>query len=159
MKLSELIRPELVVVPFRAHDKWQALAALAELPAKVGACPERLAADIHNALVLRERSMTTGMEHGIAIPHAAVDGIDDLIALLGISHDGIPFDALDKQPARIVVGLVIPRHKKLMHIKTLAEIARLLSRPEVRQRLLACQSSAEVVRVLTEIENPALRNS
>mgnify|MGYP003349292084 CR=1 FL=1 len=79
------------MVPFRAQDKWQALAALAELPARAGVFSERLAADVHQALVLRERSMTTGMEHGIAIPHAAVDGIDmiayghsDLSARLGV---------------------------------------------------------------------------
>lgn len=150
MKLSELIVPELVEVPFRADDKWQALAILARVPVRAGRYSEAMAAPVEQALVLRERSMTTGMEHGIAIPHAAVDGLEDIVAVLGISHDGIPFEALDKQPSRILVGLVIPRHKKLMHIKTLAEIAKLLSRAEVRQRLLACETAAQVTATLRE---------
>jgi len=152
MKLSELIVPELVEVPFRAADKWQALAAIALVPRRAGRYAERMVPVIEQALVQRERKATTGMEYGIAIPHALVDGIDDLIAVLGISHDGIPFDSLDQNPARILVALIIPRQKQWMHIKTLAEIARLLSRADVRQRLLACTEAAEVVRTLGELE-------
>jgi mannitol/fructose-specific phosphotransferase system IIA component (Ntr-type) len=157
MKLSELIVPDLVEVPFQAGDKWQALAVLARIPVRAGRYPERLVPAIEQALVLRERSMTTGMEHGIAIPHAAVDGLEDLVAILAISHEGIPFEALDRQPAQILVGLIIPRHKKLMHIKTLAEIAKLLSRPEVRQRLLRCRSAQEVVAALAEFDRAPSR--
>jgi mannitol/fructose-specific phosphotransferase system IIA component (Ntr-type) len=125
------------------------------VPLQAGRFDERIAGQIEQALVLRERSMTTGMEHGIAIPHAAVDGIDDLIAVLGLSRAGIPFEALDGQPARIVVCLMIPRSKKLLHIKTLAEIARLLARADVRERLLQCSSGAAVVSCLQELEQSA----
>jgi mannitol/fructose-specific phosphotransferase system IIA component (Ntr-type) len=152
MKLSELIVPELLEVPFRAADKWQALAAIALVPRRAGRYAERMVPVVEQALVQRERKATTGMEYGIAIPHALVDGIDDLIAVLGISHDGIPFDSLDQNPARIVVALIIPRQKQWMHIKTLAEIARLLSRADVRQRLLACTVALEVVRALGELD-------
>ncbi|MCY2958081.1 MAG: PTS sugar transporter subunit IIA [Planctomycetota bacterium] len=153
MKLSLLIRPELIAVPFRAIDKWQTLAALAELPVRAGCYAASAMPAILDAILLRERSMSTGMEFGVAIPHAAVDGIDELITVLGICPDGIPFDAVDKQPARIVVLLIIPRQKKLAHIKTLAEIARLLSRGEVRSRLLTSNTPAEVVQAVIELEN------
>ncbi len=145
MKLSELITRDLVELPLRAADKWQALAAIARVPVRAGRYPASMVDTVEQALVLRERSMTTGMEHGIAIPHAAIDGIDDLIAVLGINPVGIPFETLDGAPARIVIGLVIPRSKKLAHIKTLAEIAKLLSRAEVRDRLLRCVDADEVV--------------
>lgn len=111
MKLSLLIRPELIAVPIRAIDKWQTLAALAELPVRAGCYAASAMPAILDAILLRERSMSTGMEFGVAIPHAAVDGIDELITVLGICPDGIPFDAVDKQPARIVVLLIIPRQK------------------------------------------------
>ena len=155
MKLSELIVPELVEVPLRAADKWQALAALAKVPVRAGRCAAAMESTIEQALFARERSMSTGMEHGIAIPHAAVDGIDDLVAVLALAPDGIPFEAVDRKPAQILVGLIIPRHKKLLHIKTLAEIARLLARAEVRQRLLRCASATEVVAALRELEGSA----
>ena len=152
MKLSELITSDLVEVPLRAADKWEALAAIARIPARAGRYPQSLVPTVEQALVVRERSMTTGMEDGIAIPHAAIDGIDDLIAVLGLNPVGIPFETLGGAPARIVIGLVIPRARKLAHIKTLAEIAKLLSRAEVRERLLRCTDADSAVRALAEVQ-------
>lgn len=152
MKLSQLLRPELVALPLRAGDKWDAIRQLAAVGAASGAIPATLLEGVEQALVTRERSMTTGMEHGIAIPHAAVEGLDDVVAILGLS-DGIPFESLDGKDARIVVCLVIPRAKKLLHIKTLAEIAKLLSREAVRGRLLECASSDEVLACLRDSES------
>ena len=152
MKLSDLISPQLVEVPLKAADKWQALATIARVPVRAGRYPESMVETVEQALVVRERSMTTGMEHGIAIPHAAIDGIDDLVAVLGLNPAGIPFETLDGEPARIVIGLVIPRSKKLAHIKTLAEIAKLLSRAEVRERLLACDQPEQAVQALAELQ-------
>lgn len=152
MKLSELISTDLVEVPLRAADKWEALAAIARIPVRGGRYPEALVPVVEQALVARERSMTTGMEHGIAIPHAAIDGIDELVAVLGLNPVGIPFETLDGAPARIVIGLVIPRSRKLAHIKTLAEIAKLLSRAEVRDRLLRCTDAASAVQALVDVQ-------
>lgn len=155
MKLSDLITRELVEVPLQAADKWQALAAIARVPVRAGRYSESFVPIVEQALVVRERSMTTGMEHGIAIPHAAIDGIDDLIAVLGLNPAGIPFETLDGAPARIIIGLIIPRSKKLTHIKTLAEIAKLLSRAEVRDRLLRCTDAATAVQALAEMQAPS----
>ena len=155
MKLSELIQESLVELPLKAADKWQALASIARIPVRAGCYPESMVETVEQALVVREKSMTTGMEHGIAIPHAAIDGIDELVAVLGLNPTGIPFETLDGEPARIVIGLVIPRSKKLAHIKTLAEIAKLLSKADVRERLLSCTSSAEVVAALGELQGVA----
>jgi mannitol/fructose-specific phosphotransferase system IIA component (Ntr-type) len=152
MKLSDLITPELVEVPLRAADKWEALARIAAVPARAGRYPLSFASTVEQALLLRERSMTTGMENGSAIPHAAIDGIEDLVAVLGLNPQGIPFETLDGAPATIVIGLIIPRSKKLMHIKTLAEIAKLLSRASVRDRLLRCTEPEQVVHALAEMQ-------
>lgn len=152
MKLSELITESLVEVPLQAADKWQALARIARVPVRAGCYPESMVDAVEQALVVRERSMTTGMEHGIAIPHAAIAGIEELVCVLGLNPAGIPFETLDGEPARIVIGLVIPRSKKLAHIKTLAEIAKLLSKADVRERLLACHTAADAVQALQELQ-------
>jgi mannitol/fructose-specific phosphotransferase system IIA component (Ntr-type) len=152
MKLSELITPDLVEVPLRAADKWEALRVLARVPVRAGRYPASFVPVVEQALLVREKSMTTGMEHGIAIPHAAVDGLDDLVAVLGLNPAGIPFETLDGEPARIVIGLVIPRAKKLAHIKTLAEIAKLLSRAAVRDRLIRCTDAHAALQVLAELQ-------
>ncbi len=152
MKLSDLITPDLVEMPLRAADKWEALATIARVPVRAGRYLERMVPVVEQALVTRERSMTTGMEHGIAIPHAAIDGIDELIAVLGLSPVGVPFETLDGAPARIVIGLIIPRSKTLAHIKTLAEIAKLLSRADVRDRLLQSADPQAAVQTLADMQ-------
>lgn len=152
MMLSDLLREELVLLPLEAADKWEAIAALARAPRGAGIFDASTAQRVEAALVARERSMTTGMEHGVAIPHAAVEEVEELVAVLGLSRRGIPFDTLDGQPARIVLCLVIPRAKKLLHIKTLAHVAKLLARETVRSRLLACSSVAEVMAAVREAE-------
>lgn len=152
MKLSQLLAPNLVVHPLRATDKWEAIRALAQAAVAAGAVRADRFEGVLDALVVREKSMSTGMDHGVAIPHAAVDDVQDVVTILGIAPQGVPFGSLDGQPARILVCLVIPRAKKLLHIKTLAEIARLLSRQEVRDALIASADEAAVVRIVQEKE-------
>ena len=156
MKLSQLLRENLVVQPLDATDKWSAIQRLAQCAADAGALPVVALPAVQDALLARERSMTTGMESGIAIPHAAVDGLEDVVAVLGIARSGIPFESLDGQPARIVVCLVIPRSKKLLHIRTLAEIARLLSRRDVRDAMLAAKDAAELLAVVRDKERESV---
>ena len=72
--------------------------------------------------------------------------------MLGIAPDGVPFETLDGQPARILVCLAIPRAKKLQHIRTLAEIAKLLSRAPVRERLLGCDAPQQVLEAIAAEE-------
>ncbi len=148
MKLSELLTDESVILPLEASDKWQAIRIMAQGMVAMGALPKDQLAAAEAALVAREESMTTGMEDGIAIPHAAVDNIPEVIAVLGIAPEGVEFEALDGQPARILVCLVIPRAKKLQHIRTLAEIAKLLSRAPVRERLLGCDAPQQVLEAI-----------
>lgn len=137
MKLSQLLSPEAILLPFTAADKWAAIRSLPGALAAADLLPERLQEPAVEALLQRERSMTTGMEGGIAIPHAALDGLETLVGVMAVAPQGIPFESLDRKPATILVGLLIPRAEKLLHIRTLAEIAKLLSRAEVRDQILA----------------------
>lgn len=150
MKLSELLTDGSVILPLQASDKWQAIRAMAQGMVAMGALPQEDLPAVEAALVAREESMTTGMEDGIAIPHAAVDNIPEVIAVLGIAPDGVEFEALDRKPAQILVCLVIPRAKKLQHIRTLAEIAKLLSRAPVRERLLGCDAPQQVLEAIAQ---------
>ena len=137
MKLSDLLPPEQILVPFAADDKWAAIAAIPAALVAAGRLDASREAVAVQALTTRERSMTTGMENGVAIPHAALDDLSDVLCILAIAHDGIEFGTLDGAPGRILVGLLIPRAEKLLHIRTLAGIAKSLSDPAVREALLA----------------------
>ena len=137
--LQELFRPEDMLVGFHAADKWEAIDRLMEHLVASGRVPEDVSKPIHEAVLARERSMSTGMERGIAIPHAAVEGLPDVAACVGIVGDGeegLNFESIDHGSTHFVVLLLIPREKKLLHIRTLADVARTLGKDAVRTELL-----------------------
>ena len=152
MRLSELFSAEDVLVGFHSKDKWEAIHRLVEHLVGRGRLPATSAPQIRELVIAREKSMSTGMEHGIAIPHAAVDGVEGVVACMGIVREegGLPFDSIDGKPARIVVLLVIPRAQKLLHIRTLADIARVLGRDAVRESLLQAGSAKDAWAALAE---------
>ena len=152
MPLSRLLRADAVLVGFDPKDKWEAIRRMVDRLVEVGALPKDAREAVHEALLTRERSMSTGMERGVAIPHAAVDSAERPVAALALLPQGIPFDSIDGRPATIVALLVIPRREKLLHIRTLAEVARLLSRDELRERLLGASGPEAVITVLREEE-------
>lgn len=152
MRLSELFPVEDVIVHFAPGDKWDAIRRLVDHLVGRGRLPAASSASIIEAVLAREKSMSTGMEHGIAIPHAAVEGVERVVACMGIVSDpaGLAFQSVDGKPTRIVVLLVIPRAQKLLHIRTLADIARVLARESVRTQLLGAADSQAAWSALCE---------
>lgn len=143
MRLQELLPPEHIVIGLEAADKWEVIDRLLEHLVARAVVPEARRRALQEAVLQRERSMSTGMERGIAIPHAAVDGLEKVVAAMGLvnkegSH-GVPFDSIDASPAWIVVLLLIPRQQKLVHIRTLADLARHLGNEETRRTLRAAR--------------------
>lgn len=145
MDLKELFAPDDLVLRFDPVDKWDAIEALVTRLVERELVPAERHDEVRDAVLARERSMSTGMERGIAMPHAAVDGIDRVVAQLGIvsRDDGLAFESIDAQPARLVVLLVIPRAQKLLHIRTLADLARVLQSEDVRGALIEASTNEE----------------
>ncbi len=136
MSLADHLCPGAVLLRPAAKDKWELLSALVRALVEAGRLPVEREAEALEALEARERSVSTGMEHGIAVPHAALPGLDGVVAAVAILPQGLAFDSLDGQPARIVVLLLVPREEKLLHVRTLTEVARRLGDPDFRERLL-----------------------
>jgi len=151
MDLRELFTPGDLLVGFRPNDKWDAIERLVEHLSSAGKIDPASASDILEQVLKRERSMSTGMERGIAIPHAAVDKIEHVLACMGIvsGENGLAFDSIDAQPARLIVLLVIPRSQKLLHIRTLADVARVLGMEAVRDSLLAAETPEQAWEALS----------
>ena len=159
MELRALFTPGDVLVGFDPADKWDAIRRLIDHLAHAGKLPRAAVAQVLDQVLARERSMSTGMERGIAIPHAAVDQVDRVLACMGIvsSPAGLQFESIDAQPARLVVLLVIPRSQKLLHIRTLADVARVLGVDSVREALIASGTSAQAWECLVAGDTAARR--
>ncbi len=145
MTLAEQLHPAAVLISPVARDKWQLIERLAEAMVASGRLPAARQAEAKEALFAREKCVSTGMEHGIAIPHAALPGLTRMAAALALIPDGLSFDSQDGDAAQIVVAILVPREEKLLHLQTLAEVARRLGDADFRARLLACRDGRAAV--------------
>ena len=96
----------------------------------------------------RERKMSTGMEHGVAIPHGKTDAVSELIACVGVADHDVDFGSLDGKPARIFIMTLSPIDRTGPHIQFLAEISQLLRSAERREQVLSATSAQALLKVL-----------
>ena len=154
MQLSELIQEDVIKVGLEARDKWEAIEELVDVLVAAHEIRQNDRAAVIEAVGARERSFSTGLKYGLAVPHGAVDCVKDIVAALGTSAAGIPFESVDDAPARLVILLIIPKGSFQQHVRTLAGVRRLATRPELRERVLNAVSPDEVIAAIHELEMP-----
>ncbi|HEO69848.1 MAG TPA: PTS sugar transporter subunit IIA [Candidatus Hydrogenedentes bacterium] len=153
MLLSELLHPGVVTTDLEAQDKLEAIHELVDLLVSAHEIPMALRDHVVDCVVQRECSMSTGMEHGIALPHGASERVRDIIGALGIARRGIPFESLDGQPAKLVILLVLPKRNFQGHVRTLAGIAHLMNNADFRAKLLATVDPEAVLDLIESEED------
>jgi len=104
---------------------------------------------ILDALITRERLGSTGIGHGIALPHARLAHLDEPLAALITLETGVDFESIDGEPVDIVFGLLVPEHCNDEHLKILAELARRFGDERLRERLRACENGDDLLRELS----------
>ena len=102
------------------------------------------------AVLERELIASTGLGDDVAIPHAAVEGLKDPVLALGLSSDGIDFDAPDGRPARIVFLLLIPPKAYEREVRVLASLVRSVFDQEARSKLLRTTTAEEAIACLEQ---------
>lgn len=152
VRLMDILNESLIATPLQSTDKWDAIRDLVNLCVTSGIlAPEKQQAAL-DAVLHREQTMSTGLERGIAIPHGAVPEINEIVAALGISKEGIEFESVDGDPTQIVLLMVIPKNMFQKHIRTLAGISHLLDNEQLRQRLVSANTPKDVFAVIREAE-------
>ncbi len=152
MELSTLLSPDLVKVGLSARSKETAIAELTDFLVEKGRLPASGREETLKAVLERERSLSTGMEHGVALPHGAVACVPELTGVLGISREGIDFATLDGKPAHLIVCLLLPFPRASRHVRTLAGIARLLGNEALRVRLTAATTAEDAMAMIRKAE-------
>lgn len=99
---------------------------------------------VFDSLFARERLGSTGLGQGVAIPHGRIKGLKDAVAAVFSVQPGIPFDAPDGQPVRLLVFLLVPEHANEEHLEILSELAELLSDASIRDSLMQAHEPAHV---------------
>lgn len=148
MNLKTVLTPETVNLHLKGTSKEEIIDELLEMLVQAGKVKDKAVA---RACVLdRERKMSTGMKHGIAIPHGKTDSVNDLVACIGISDHPVDFDSLDQEPCRIFIMTLSPIDKTGPHLQFLAEVSLLFKSAEKRQEILNATDKSDIIRILTE---------
>ncbi|MEO1008549.1 MAG: PTS sugar transporter subunit IIA [Planctomycetota bacterium] len=150
MKLLDILSPECVKAPLDSIEKRAVIDELVDLLAAL----ERVASpgELKEAVWAREQTRTTGIGHGLAIPHGKCEGLDGLAMAIGKPADPIDFEAIDGQPVRLVVLLASPPDRTSDHIQALARISRLMTMDDFRDKIYGADSSEAIYELLKEQE-------
>ena len=103
----------------------------------------------------RETTRTTGIGHGLAIPHGKCGGMGSIAMAIGKPADPMNFEAIDGKPVRLIVLLASPPDKTSDHIQALARISRLMTMDRFREQVYAAESSQQIFDLLKGQEKPA----
>jgi len=146
MTLLDILSPQSTLVGLQGETKEEIIKELVDSLEMGAVVTDR--AKVLQAVVEREKIMSTGIGDGIAIPHGKSDAVTRLAAALGIHKRGVDFEALDGEPAYVFFLLVSPANVSGPHIKALARISRLLKNDDFKKKLIAAASAAEILRVI-----------
>ena len=147
MKLADILNPGRVAVGVAVTSKKRALEEIARLLA-LGA-PSVSPADILSSLAGREKLGSTGLGHGVAIPHGRLAGVSTSVgAFVRLKHP-VDYDTHDGQPVDLVFGLLVPQHATGEHLQHLASLAEKFSDDDYCAQIHAARDDAAVYALLT----------
>ena len=148
MALVDLISPEIVKVPLTADNKPAVIRELVQILKDAGKIDDTDV--VLEAIHKREDMGSTGLEQGIAVPHAKTGSISNLTISIGISPRGIDFNSIDGQPSHLFFLMLAPPNQSGPHIEALAEIAKLSRSSAFISTLISARTSQEVVDLFRE---------
>ncbi|HSQ74828.1 MAG TPA: PTS sugar transporter subunit IIA [Bacteroidota bacterium] len=150
MKISDILTDDLVVAGLDGTSKNDIIDAMVDL---VATSPKVLDKEkVREAILERERIMSTGVGNGFAIPHGKTDAVTDIVAAFAVTEKDIDYDSLDEKPVRLVFLLVGKDNLVGPHIKLLSRISRLMNKEEFRKRLLTVTSPKEILEMFRQEE-------
>ena len=147
MKVGDLLTPERVYCNAPVASKKRALELLGELIAGgQEVINERV---VFDCLLARERLGSTGLGHGVALPHGRLGQHQQAIGAFISLGESIDFDALDQQPVHLIFALLVPEHYTDEHLKIIAFLAEMFSDRAFCQQLTDAQTDASLFELLS----------
>jgi PTS system nitrogen regulatory IIA component len=140
MWITDVIRYECIRMESRAGNREEVLKEIASL---AKSCPLLASVDeqsLYEALEAREAIGSTGFGEGIALPHCALEGLEDFVVGLLLAPEGVDFNALDDQRVRIFAFIIGPREQSNRHIQILSALSKMFKKPRVVEELLQEQT-------------------
>lgn len=148
MKLSELITPERIACNLSTQSKKRVLEEISVLIATGE--PKVTAIEVFDSLLSRERLGSTGIGHGVAIPHGRLKNITRAVGALVKLQEAVDFDAIDNQPVDLLFALLVPENSTEEHLHILANIAALFNDEMTRDKLRQTTSANDLYQIICD---------
>ncbi len=151
-RLMDFLQEECIATRVKARDKWEAIQKATDFYFRVYRIPSARHELVRTSIMERERSMTTAVGEGVAIPHGRIDTGPALQGVFVVFEEGVEFDAFDGEPVRIVVLIVTPSDHEKRHVQVLASLSAMLSDAGVRERLMSARTAHDVWEIIEDEE-------
>lgn len=145
--IAQLLSPEDILLDVDASSKKRVFEEVGRLFERRHGLAQ---AQVVDSLSAREKLGSTGLGHGVAIPHARIKGLPKAVAAIVRTRLPIPFDAPDGKPVSDMVVLLVPEQATEEHLQILAWIAQVFADRQFRQRLRMCVDAASVSRLFAD---------
>ncbi|EGK07319.1 PTS sugar transporter subunit IIA [Kroppenstedtia eburnea] len=150
MKITELVNEQRITEQLEAKTKADVLNELAALLDRDGKLLDR---DVFlQSIVAREQQGSTGIGYGIAIPHGKSTAVKEPAIAFGRSLEGVDFDSLDGQPAKLFFMIAVPEQSDNLHLQTLAKLSRKLMHESFRDELMQAKTKGDILRALSKMD-------
>jgi len=150
MRMMDFLNEKAITCNLKSKDKNSVVQELVELLISAGSVKEKDSAKLMQILLEREALGSTGIGHGVAIPHGKSNCVSRLVSAFGVSREGMAFDALDGEEVRIFFLLVAPEDSAGPHLKALARISRLLKDKHFRETLINAKDASSLVKLIRD---------
>jgi fructose-specific phosphotransferase system IIA component len=151
MRLTEFITKDHVKLELEGTNKEEVIEELVEL--LVATCDVSDADAIYEAVMNREREGSTGLEKGVAIPHAKCDAVGCLSIVIGISKGGVDFESQDEKPSHLFFMMVAPTTESGPHVQAIAKIVKIIKFDRFRDMLIKAKKAEEIVEIIRRVED------
>ena len=146
MKLSDLLSSDTIISELKNTTKQGVIEEISSVIAT--AYPNFNKNEISTVLIEREKLGSTGIENGVAIPHAKLKDLDRIIVAFARSKEGVDFQSHDKKPSHLFFTLLAPDSSAGIHLKTLACISKLLKETTIRDKLMQARDSDDIYEII-----------
>jgi mannitol/fructose-specific phosphotransferase system IIA component (Ntr-type) len=155
-KLRDLIAKDAIVPQLTAAKRDEAVEELVDALVQAGEVAKSLRDTLVKLILDREKKGSTGFGKGVAVPHVKHEKIRKMAATIGISADGIDFNALDKAPVYTIFLLLSPADKPDEHLQAMENVFSHLQRETFRRFLRQASTTAEVMELIEEADGQEL---
>jgi len=148
MLLTDLITPERIACDVDAQSKKRALEHLSEI---ISRTEDTISSnDVFESLLARERLGGTGVGHGVAIPHGRLKDNSHTLGAFIKLQKGVDYDAADLQPVDLLFALLVPKESTDEHLQILAQLAKMFSSEDFRQKLRNAETNQAIYQLLSD---------